>query len=74
MRTMETNVISVHNQAFLNSFKYYLSVEKGLSENSVNSYLTDLNGFFTFIHNDVAITFIPMANPFFRSIDYIVFR
>ncbi len=53
MRTMETNVISVHNQAYLNSFKYYLSVEKGLSENSVNSYLTDLNGFFTFIHNDV---------------------
>lgn len=49
MKKTETKELSVHNQAYINSFKYHLSVEKGLSENSVSSYLTDLYGFFGFL-------------------------
>ena len=32
--------------ARLNSFKYYLTVEKGLSENTIESYLSDVNQYF----------------------------
>lgn len=49
MKKTENRELSVHNQAYINSFKYHLSVEKGLSKNSVSSYLTDLYGFFDFL-------------------------
>ena len=37
----------------LKHFKGYLTLEKGLSDNSINSYLADLKDFFVFIGNDV---------------------
>jgi integrase/recombinase XerD len=37
--------ISIHNQAYLNSYHYHLKVEKGLSVNSVSSYIHDVQDF-----------------------------
>ncbi|OQY37049.1 MAG: hypothetical protein B6226_05640 [Candidatus Cloacimonetes bacterium 4572_65] len=36
-----------HNQALLNSYFYYIKVEKGLSVNSIESYKSDLIAFFS---------------------------
>ncbi len=44
-----------YNLALINSFKYHLQVEKGLSENSVESYLHDINDFANFIDKKVDI-------------------
>ncbi|MBT3169608.1 MAG: tyrosine recombinase [Candidatus Cloacimonetes bacterium] len=44
-----------YNLALINSFKYHLQVEKGLSENSVESYLHDTNDFANFIDKKVDI-------------------
>ena len=43
------NELSSHNKAYLNSFQYHLKVEKGLSNNSVESYIRDVNDFLLFI-------------------------
>ncbi len=43
------NELSSHNKAYLNSFQYHLKVEKGLSNNSVESYVRDVNDFLLFI-------------------------
>ncbi|MFO7896667.1 MAG: tyrosine recombinase [Candidatus Cloacimonadales bacterium] len=37
--------IEAHNLAYLNNFRYHLRVEKGLSENSISSYFSDLQDF-----------------------------
>jgi len=42
---MNKTELSPHDQAYVNSFQYHLKVEKGLSKNSVQSYLKDLNDF-----------------------------
>ena len=34
-----------HNTALLNAFKFYLQVEKGLSENTISNYLSDIKEF-----------------------------
>jgi integrase/recombinase XerD len=39
---MDIKELSVHNQSLLNNFQFYLKVEKGLSENSVESYRGDV--------------------------------
>ncbi len=38
-----------HNTALLNGFKFYLQVEKGLSENTVSNYLSDIREFLGYI-------------------------
>ena len=47
---MKKRKISNHNSAYLNSFIYHLEVEKGLSDNSVESYTHDIKEFLNF-HN-----------------------
>ncbi len=37
-----------HNKALINGYKFYLRVEKGLSDNTVNNYLSDINEFINF--------------------------
>lgn len=37
-----------HNKAVVNGFKFYLQIEKGLSENTIVNYLMDLNEFFEY--------------------------
>jgi integrase/recombinase XerD len=41
--------IKAHNLAYLNNFRYHLRVEKGLSENSVSSYYSDLQDFLGYV-------------------------
>lgn len=41
--------IKAHNLAYLNNFRYHLLVEKGLSENSVSSYYSDLQDFLAYV-------------------------
>ena len=41
--------IDTHNLAYLNSFRYHLQVEKGLSSNSIESYLSDLKDMLEYI-------------------------
>ena len=38
-----------HNRAILNGFKFYLQVEKGLSENTIVNYLSDIKEFVEYI-------------------------
>ncbi|MDD3049873.1 MAG: tyrosine recombinase [Candidatus Cloacimonetes bacterium] len=38
--------MNIHNQSLLNSFKAYLRVEKGLTDNTIENYLSDLKFFF----------------------------
>ncbi len=40
--------------SLLNSFKYYLKVEKGMAENSVNSYFTDIYDFLLFDPKEIS--------------------
>ncbi|HNX01516.1 MAG TPA: site-specific integrase, partial [Candidatus Cloacimonadota bacterium] len=46
------NEISSHNQAYLNSYLYHLKVEKGLSENTRESYRNDIESFLHFTDKD----------------------
>ncbi len=39
-----------HNKALINNYKYHLQVEKGLSDNSIKSYINDINDL-VFYHN-----------------------
>ncbi|MEA1973135.1 MAG: site-specific tyrosine recombinase/integron integrase [Candidatus Cloacimonadota bacterium] len=38
-------ILSPHNLAYFNQYKFFLKVEKGLSKNSVEGYLNDLDNF-----------------------------
>ncbi len=42
--------VSTHNFSLLNLYKSFLILEKGLSENTIVSYLYDLRSFFDFFH------------------------
>lgn len=37
--------LKTHNKAIINGFKFYLQIEKGLSDNTIKNYLMDLNEF-----------------------------
>ena len=53
--------IFVHNKAYLNSFRYHLKVEKGLSDNSVSSYFSDIKDFLEYTNQrieDVTLRFV----------------
>ncbi|MCK4956387.1 MAG: tyrosine recombinase [Candidatus Cloacimonetes bacterium] len=53
--------IFVHNKAYLNSFRYHLKVEKGLSDNSVSSYFSDIKDFFEYTNQrieDITVRFV----------------
>ncbi|MBC8385462.1 MAG: tyrosine recombinase [Candidatus Cloacimonetes bacterium] len=45
--------LSPHNSALLNSYLYHLKVEKGLAENSLESYTHDIRDFLFFFNNKV---------------------
>ena len=49
---MIKNKLSPHNLAHLNSFQYHLKVEKGLSPNSVESYVRDVRDLLMFLQKD----------------------
>lgn len=49
----DENRISKHNLALLNNYQFHLKVEKGLSENSINSYQLDINNLLTEIDKDI---------------------
>ncbi len=57
--------------ARLNSFKYYLTVEKGLSENTIESYLTDVSQFFEDCHKCIQETNSADIINFFVSLQEI---
>jgi len=42
-----------HNLAYLNSFRYHLQVEKGLSKNSIDSYLSDLKDMLGYVDRQI---------------------
>jgi integrase/recombinase XerD len=46
------NEISPHNQAYLNSYLYHLKVEKGLADNTQESYRTDIEAFLSYSVKD----------------------
>ena len=53
--------IFVHNKAYLNSFRYHLKVEKGLSDNSVSSYFSDIKDFLEYTNQrieDITVRFV----------------
>lgn len=50
---MKKENISKKNLSFINKFKFYLKVEKGLTENSINAYISDIKQFTKFHNNDL---------------------
>ena len=48
MKKLGKKLISEMNQVLINKFKFYLKVEKGLTENTIISYITDLQRFAEF--------------------------
>jgi len=46
--TAVNNSLSKTHTSYLNSFKYYIKVEKGLAQNSIDSYVRDINDFLQF--------------------------
>lgn len=49
---MKIKILSVHNESLLNSFLFFLKVEKGLSENSRESYQRDISDCLQFLDKD----------------------
>ncbi len=49
---MTRESISAHNLAYVHSFKYFLQVEKGLSNNTVDGYIHDVKEFLVCIGKD----------------------
>ena len=47
------DILSQHNRALLQNYKYYLKVEKGLSGNSIESYQNDICNLLTQISRDI---------------------
>ncbi|RLC51267.1 MAG: tyrosine recombinase, partial [Candidatus Cloacimonadota bacterium] len=49
---IKKNELSPHNLALLNNFHYHLKVEKGLSQNSLESYGNDISDFLIYLKKD----------------------
>jgi integrase/recombinase XerD len=47
------NDISAHNQSLLNSYRFHIKVEKGLSANTIESYFSDLKDLLSYIPKSV---------------------
>ena len=47
------DVLSKHNRALLQNYQYHLKVEKGLSENSIESYENDISNLLTQVEKDI---------------------
>ncbi|MFA7057411.1 MAG: site-specific tyrosine recombinase/integron integrase [Candidatus Cloacimonadales bacterium] len=45
--------MNIKNKSLLNNYIYYIKIEKGLSENSIESYKSDLTNFFDFYDEDI---------------------
>ncbi|RLC56211.1 MAG: tyrosine recombinase, partial [Candidatus Cloacimonadota bacterium] len=48
-----TDKLSKHNRALLQNYQYHLKVEKGLSENSIESYENDISNLLTQVEKDI---------------------
>jgi integrase/recombinase XerD len=65
---MKQNEISVHNTSLLNGFSYYLKVEKGLSENTIDSYLTDIKDLLNWVIKDAETIHLDDVIDYFISL------
>ncbi|MEA3475226.1 MAG: site-specific tyrosine recombinase XerD [Candidatus Cloacimonadota bacterium] len=52
MKINKRKKISTENQSLINKFKFYIKVEKGLTENSVSAYISDIVNFASFINDE----------------------
>ncbi|MCK4359301.1 MAG: tyrosine recombinase [Candidatus Cloacimonetes bacterium] len=51
MKKHKRKKTSTENQSLINKFKFYIKVEKGLTENSVSAYISDILNFVLFIND-----------------------
>ena len=51
MKPNKRKKISTKNRSLINKFKFYIKVEKGLTENSVSAYISDIVNFGLFIND-----------------------
>ena len=54
--------------ALINSFLFYLKTEKGLTENSIESYSLDLFGFFEYLKRDPKVTTLQDVAGYFNEL------
>jgi len=52
MKSNKRKKTSAENQSLINKFKFYIKVEKGLTENSVSAYISDIVNFGLFINDE----------------------
>lgn len=60
-----------HNLAYLNSFRYHLKVEKGLSVNSIDSYISDLKDLLGYCNKQVEDLEAKDIIDYFVSLQYL---
>ena len=52
MKSNKRKKTSAENQSLINKFKFYIKVEKGLTENSISAYISDIVNFALFINDE----------------------
>jgi integrase/recombinase XerD len=52
MKPNKRKKTSTENQSLINKYKFYIKVEKGLTENSVSAYISDIVSFTLFINDE----------------------